>query len=44
MTKRVTVEIYVRLIEASGIVNISDDASSSLISCCDDLSESSRTV
>jgi len=42
--KRATVEICVRLIKASGIINISEAASNNLIDCCDDLSESSRTV
>jgi len=42
--KRATVEIYVRLIEASGIVNASVDTSNNVIDCRDVRSESSRTV
>jgi len=42
--KRVAIEICVRLVKTSGIVNASSDASNSLIDYCDDLSELSRTV
>ena len=42
--KCATIEICVRLVEAGGIVSASGDANNSLISCCDDVGESSRTV
>ena len=42
--KCTTAEICVRLVETSGIITASDDASSNLIDCCDDRSESRRTV
>ena len=39
--KCATIEMCVRLFEASGIVSTSGDANNNLISCCHDVSESS---